>query len=160
MKKLIMHIRALAIGHNKVFTFLLITTILSGCGLFDWDKTGDYWYVVRINNDTELKISIVFGEEPITDTIKIEPKSFVDYKGLKVFEKQNVISEVLFEGGDKSFEERSRVYNGDQLLVDWKGPAEEKGKINHFYNYNSWESWLIDKSNDGIVQFTIYESDF
>jgi hypothetical protein len=113
---------------------------------------------VNVKNNTKDSIKILFGNRPIVDSFYIEPDSIIEYFSSGTDSNQGFIKDVLFEGGYVPFKTRARVYVSNHLMVDWEGPAEDKDSLHHFYNYNSWETWLVDESN-GIAMFTIYESD-
>ena len=158
MNKLIMSTSITKIGHS--LSIILILLMFSSCRLFETDDLGDYWYVAKIKNNTNETLLVILGEEPpIVDSLFIIPDSSVSCRGgMKVYKGQDVIKELLFTSGYRPLESRARVLRGDSVLVDWHGPAEDKGELHHFYNYNSWKSWLKNE-RDGIVEFTIYESD-
>jgi hypothetical protein len=129
-------------------------------------KNYDYYYKISFKNNTSDTLLLLLGTDTGSyvhlDSFIIEPHSnFInpDY-GQEGIDKNENINKIIFNGGYRPFEEQARVFRNDSLKVTWNGPAQEMpDSIHHFYNYNSWEHWLIDEY-EGIVQFTIYESDF
>ncbi|MFO7867822.1 MAG: hypothetical protein R6U95_00810 [Bacteroidales bacterium] len=137
---------------------LLLTTCLS--------KNYEYRYAIAFKNNTSDTLLLLLGTDTanyeLMDSFLIKPYDmnfFHEGHTVGVSKDENV-KRLIFSGGYRPFEEQARVYRNDSLKVTWNGPAQEMpDSIHHFYNYNSWEHWLIDEY-EGIVQFTIYESDF
>jgi hypothetical protein len=146
-----------------MFFIILVTLLLfNSC----WTKHYDYWYQKRIKNNTVDTLLVLFGTNSEKycgiDSIEIMPNSNYVFESSKgIDEGENPII-LFFSDASVSFTKQARVYRNDSLKVTWNGPAQEMpDSIHHFYNYNSWEQWMIDDEvYDGIVQFTIYESDF
>lgn len=61
--------------------------------------------------------------------------------------------------GKHNLNEVVTVFRNDSLLIKWEKTSLESDSIHHFFNFNSWESWLEDDFM-GILMFTIEESDF
>lgn len=159
--KLIDSMVTIVIGHRSKI-IIIGFFLLIGCRLWEIDDSGDYWYMVKIENSTSDTLKIIFGQDLLSfeNTHSINPNSQLKVFGMKVYKGEKVITEKLFCGGFKPFEEQLSIYRNDTLKIQWYGPAQYMNEtFHHFYNYNSWESWLEDNGRDGIVLFTIYESD-
>jgi len=187
MDKLITHIIGLSItiGRKALFFFGIFFLIILpfSCDLFRWDEQPDYNYLISIKNETidTLLISINGGFISIDDFKGniIYPNTSTTISNSGIMEGDDPIVEALSDwhglvscwlykiDGDsiKVINHHfNRLYYPDRenLVATWDAPFRYMGdSINHFFNYNSWESWLeeVDIVGDGIVQFTIYESD-
>jgi hypothetical protein len=162
MHKLTQNIAHIAIGRKTTFVLiLLMMLVLNSCKLFNWDKEDDFYYTQCIKNTTKDTLLLVLGkdnEEYNLDEFKLMPDSIL-YTGLN-FGVNKGDDPIFnnFNDGYRPLEEQARIYRNDSLLITWEGPAEYKDSLHHFYNYNSWEYWIED-GDEGIVMFTIYESD-
>lgn len=158
MHKLMRHILSIQIGHKKIFftPIIFISFLLTGC----WSKEYDYWYEMRLFNETTDTLIYVEGDLNIDPFgMVVPPNSYPqNFGGSKL----NVGDDVIFDGlvADQDFlAGKLRVYRGDSLLITWKGPAQDlPDSIHSPFNYNSWDYWLVD-DNDGIIQFVITEED-
>jgi hypothetical protein len=160
--KLIMFmILLIRIGRKPIF-FLSVILLFHSCGLFMWDEEYDYYYKIHIRNNTEDTLIVVFNDSVVNKSIydyTIYPYNTVDLNyGRNINEGEDIRKRVLSDGKHNLYEEVN-VFRNDSLTIKWEGPVFHSDSIHHFYNYNSWEHWLIDEY-EGIVQFTIYESDF
>lgn len=159
--KLIDSMGTIVIGHKSKIIILGLF-LLIGCRLWEIDDSGDYWYTVKIENSTSDTLKLIFGQNLLSfeNTYTINPISQLQVFGIKVYKGEKVITERLFQGGFIPFEEQLSIYRNDSLKIQWHGPAKYMSEnFHHFYNYYSWKSWLENNGRDGIVLFTIYESD-
>lgn len=160
MKKLIMHIIDTRIGLKSIY-FIGIAIFLNSCGLFGWDEDYDYYYRIMIYNTTSDTLILTVNDTVLSDFLNYEllPESTVHINdGRNLNEGQDVIK-VLYTDGKHEYYSVVSVFKNNNNLVTWKGPSFIKpDSIHHFFNYSSWDHWLIDE-NEGIVQFTIYKSD-
>lgn len=160
--KLITHtIRLIPTGRKIIFLFSTIV-LLNGCGLFMWDKDYDYYYTIQIGNNTNDTLIIVFNDTVINNSVfnyTIFPRDTAGTDcGRNINEGEDIRRRVLSDGKHDLYEVVT-VFRNDSLLIKWKKPSFESDSIHHFFNYNSWKSWLEDDFM-GIVIFTIEESDF
>ena len=183
-----MHItmQGTVIGH-KIFPIIIILSIFSCCDLFRWDESPDYEYLIAYNNLTDDTLLITLNKGGFISSFDLResilyPDSINIYSGSMngVMRGEEPIKEVFSEwsGVDSCWiylydNEMKQIANQEydtiegliipsrnSLLVVWDAPLREMGdSINHFFNYDSWESWLLENKRDGIIQFTIYESD-
>lgn len=158
--KLIGLIKYILIGHKILYLFFILPVTLTSC----WEKKHDYFYEIKFKNVTSDTLLLVLGvsdSDYYPDSIIIQPNFDTNAEflgGFNVDEGENIVIN-MFYGSNKPFIEQARVFRNDSIKVTWNGPAREMAdSIHHFYNYNSWDSWLVD-DDDGIVMFTIYESD-
>jgi hypothetical protein len=153
------------IGRKKHINIVIILIIISSlnCCIFEYfeDKPDDYLYTVYFKNSSHDTIDIVLGNDSLNyavDEFVLNPFDSVPYYSYGVNKGENVIKDKLFSDV-RSMLDQARVYKSDSLVVNWYGPPREMAdSIHHFFNYNSWDYWLIDK-HDGIVRFTIYDED-
>ena len=162
VRKLMKLMTSLKTGQNSILLVLMVT-LLSSC----WSRHYDYSYSKKISNSTSDTLLLLLGKDgeayPV-DSILIMPTSEFTFDGTPGIDKKEDPVKRIFSGGYRPFEEQARVYRNDSLKVTWDGPAREMAdSIHHFYNYNSWESWVLDESQSderyGVVMFTIYDSD-
>lgn len=161
MHKLIQYIMTIQIGHKILFftPIIFISFSLTGC----WSKEYDYWYEIRLLNETTDTLIYVEGNHDIDPFgMVVPPNSYPQEIGGPHLNKgDDVILDGI--GAEPDFlVGKLRVYRGDSLLVTWKGPAQDlPDSVHSPFNYNSWDYWLIDGSDgNGIIQFTITEEDF
>ncbi|MFO7867824.1 MAG: hypothetical protein R6U95_00820 [Bacteroidales bacterium] len=173
-------------GH-KLLLFIIMLFVFLSCDLFRWDKSPDYEYLISYNNLTSDTVIITMNKGGFLSSFDLRerivyPDSMNIYTGgmRGVQEGEDPIEKVFSEWSgldscwiyvydDEMRQIANQEYdtinglitpNRNSLLKVWDAPLREMGdSINHFFNYNSWKSWLVD-DNEGIVQFTIYESDF
>jgi len=164
IRKLIGLMACIPTGRNGLILIVLML-MLTGCP----PAAFDYNYQIFYRNETTDTILLIFGKdnaENYVDSLLITPMrdTFIEGDGINgVYNGEDPI-EIIFSGGYRPLEEQVRVYRHDSLKVTWDGPARYMSdSIHHFYNYNSWDSWLLDEKNKygatGVVMFTIYESD-
>lgn len=181
-----MHIikQPIMIGH-KTFVILGIVSIIvfmESCSLFDWLKEDDYYYQIGLQNNTEDTLLVSFYNGGFISVADIEeqmlyPDSIKLLPGSGVMANENAIKTVFSEWDgidscwlykyDNDLENaylhnfNSLYYpNRNKLANIWDAPfTYMPDSIHHFFNYNSWKSWLEDDFM-GIVMFTIEESDF
>ncbi|NLE63630.1 MAG: hypothetical protein GX612_07330 [Bacteroidales bacterium] len=149
----------------KVIIYLLLILSCFGCDLFAWDRT-DMFYYVTIKNNTQDTINIDIGNGGMytyhINNFLPDSSYIINTIGLRFDKDKNVdiIRDKLFKDGDSQLIAGCRVYNHDSLLVNWEGPIREMGAdTHHFYNYSSWECYETSKW-EGVVLFTIKDSDF
>lgn len=159
MKKLMKNIQNIL--NNKIILSLVILIGLTGCPKNDFD----YVYNIGIENSTSDSLKIVIGN--INSNISISGYASDDYilnpmdtafflGTLTINEGQNASHYVLI---DNYQWDTVHVYRNDSLKAAWFFPAKEETEdIHDFFNFNSWKNWL-NNSREGIVMFTIYESD-
>jgi hypothetical protein len=142
----------------KIILLFIIILSFSGC----WEKNYDYVYQIAAFNQTNDTILMQLGskytvndyDKNIIDTLYPDDTSF--FYGSKPIEEGLDVVKLIF---NESVWDTCYLYKNDSLLKYWDGPAREMpDSLNHFFNYNSWSVWLID-NDEGIVMFTIYESD-
>jgi len=162
-----MRIIHIMIGHKIKWLFCLIIICINGCSLFNWDEVKEYDYDCIISNATNDTLEITFGVDIAKYSIEsfsiLPNDNFIYENGtFPINEDKNPITEGLFNEPPWPFVEQTRVYINEKLVIKWLGPPREMDdSIHHFYNYNSWESFLDKnaKGHEGKVIFTIYESD-
>jgi len=185
--KLMQHItkQSTMIGHKIWFIILALPFFLTGCPL-EWDEVSDYNYLIKIKNSTNDTIVITnnnggfINYNDIKEQI-IYPDSTIINGTIGIMKGENAVKQLFLEWSRldsfwvfrydsflKNIVEQEYnptngliVPNRSNLLVVWESPAREMPvTTHHFFNYNSWESWLEKGAGyDGIVQFTIYETD-
>jgi len=154
------------IGHKKIINIGIILIIVLGlnCCIFEHfeDPPEDYNYRIYYRNATNDTLILLLGSDSAsyeTKSFKLSPLDSVRHIGIPINKGEDVIKEGLFSGY-YLLEDQARIYKDDSLIVNWYGPLREMpDSVHHFFNYNSWDYWLIDKHN-GIVRFTVYEEDF
>lgn len=155
--KLIELIQYIQIGLNR-FSIIFIFVFLTSC----WSRNYNYRYSVRIHNSTSDTLLLILGkdnEDYYVDSIQILPVGVFTFVGTPGIDKHQNAVRCILNSRNRPFQDQARVYRNDSLKVVWDGPPREMpDSIHHFYNYKSWESWLID-DDEGVVMFTIYESD-
>ena len=152
------------IGRKKIG--LIIVVILSfglnSC-IFEYfeDEPADYIYTIYFKNATADTLNIILGNDSLDygeREFVLNPLDSVPYYGIGL-DKGDDVNERLFSGR-KTLMDQARIYRNDSLIVSWYGPPREMpDSEHHFFNYHSWDHWLIDRF-EGIVRFTIYEEDF
>ena len=153
------------IGRKKAIYFIYI--VIVGCGLnsclleFLNDEPADYIYAIYFKNATDDTLTLILGNDSLDygeREFVLSPLDSLPYYGIGLDQGDDVI-ERLFSGR-RTLMDQARIYKNDSLVVNWYGPpCEMHDSIHHFFNYNSWDHWLINR-HDGIVRFTIYEEDF
>jgi len=158
--------KIILIGHNAhlIYGLLLIIITLTSCDLFSWDEISDCYYNVYIENQTSDTLKIYGGTDTASytkDSFYVNPYEKVDYyDGFSLNKGEDPIRNGFFHETTRSKSEQIRIYINNKLVINWIGPPREMGDtIHHFFNYNSWVSQLNKNGKDGIIQFTIYESD-
>ena len=146
----------------KIIACCFLIAFLNSCFLFQWEKEDDYWYAIGILNKTNDTLSILLGyKHTVFDKNSIYPDTIPPFDtlyfgGMGIDEGLRIERELLYE---EPTWDTVHVYRHDTLKAAWFGPGREMPDSTHnFFNYNSWESWLID-DNEGIVMFTIYPED-
>ena len=146
----------------KIAWLVLAAILLNGCGLLFWDKANDYYYQIKIANNTNDTLSIVLNDSVSSsfNRIQILPHDTVVINdGRKINEGDDVMK-ALFTNNDREHYRLACVFKNDRLLVKWDGPSfSDSDSIHHFFNHNSWKNWLINDS-DGAYLFSIEASDF
>lgn len=161
MYKLIMLsvIQIIMTGRRYILIILILSSI-NGCDLFRWDVEGGPRYSSYIKNATNDTFRVIIGTDELyrrMDTV-FYPEDRIYYSGNpNVFNGDNVVEDYLFQEDYNERTQLVQVYKENELIVEWAGPASDMGKINHFYNYNSWTVETI--NGDYELEFTIYESD-
>jgi len=163
IRKLIERMELIQIGRNWLILIVLML-MLTGCP----PAAFDYSYQVFYRNETSDTILLIFGKDNANynvDSLLITPMQDTCIEGLiGVYEDEDPLAQLLNQSWWQIMDQ-VRVYRHDSLKVTWVGPGRYMpDSIHHFYNYNSWDSWLLDKTNkygaNGIVMFTITEEDF
>lgn len=161
--KLITHtILLIRTGRNLVFS-LSIIVLLQSCALFNWDKEDDFYYRMLVWNNTNDTLILVFNDSIVNNSIynyTIFPNDTADLENnAKGVNKGQDAIEAMFSDNKHDYYSIVSVFKNDRLLKTWKGPlSAQSDSIHHFFNYNSWDSWLIN-DNEGVVFFSIEESD-
>ena len=154
------------IGRKKARNFIFIVLVgfgLHSCALeFLNDEPPDYLYAIYFKNATDDTLTLILGNHSLDygqdelvlnafDSIPYYEYSFGIDKGDEVMTK-------IFSAY-RPLQDQARIYKKDSLVVNWYGPPREMhDSIHHFFNYNSWDHWLINR-HKGRVRFTIYEED-
>ena len=151
------------IGRKKIFLQLLLISLITNSCIFEHfeDPPDDYNYRIYYKNATNDTLILLLGSDSAayeTETFKLYPLDSVRHNGIPINKGEDVIKDGLFSGY-YLLEDQARVYKEDSLVVNWYGPPREMhDSIHHFFNYNSWDHWLINR-HKGRVRFTIYEED-
>ncbi|MBN1926333.1 MAG: hypothetical protein JW798_10910 [Prolixibacteraceae bacterium] len=165
IRKLIQLMEGLRIGRKGIL-FSVLIFCLAGC----WEDYHDNYYQVFFRNDTSDTLLLLLGKDSaayhplLSYTIIPHHDTTLYWHSITGVNDDEDPVVCIFSGGFAPFEDQARVYRHDSLKVSWVGPAREMpDSIHHFYNYNSWDSWLLEEKQldgaTGIVLFTIYESD-
>lgn len=153
-------------GRNWLLT-LIFAWLLTGC----WEMDYDNYYQAHVKNDTSDTILLLLGKDDAVYYVQSfiilpgkDTSLFAHGHGVRGVNDNEDPINVIFNGGFAPFNDQARVYRHDSLKVTWVGPGREMpDSIHHFYNYNSWDSWLLDEKlgngATGIVMFTFLASD-
>jgi len=151
------------IGRRNIFLLIFFISLTSNSCIFEHfeDPPEDYNYRIYYKNSTNDTLILLLGSDSAayeTETFRLYPSDSVKHNGIPINKGEDVIKDGLFSGY-YLLEDQARIYKDDSLIVNWLAPPREMAdSIHHFFNFNSWDYWLIDK-HDGIVRFTIYEED-
>ncbi|MCF8357157.1 MAG: hypothetical protein K9H26_00255 [Prolixibacteraceae bacterium] len=151
---------------RKSMQVSILMLFLSGC----WQDNPDNYYQVYVRNDTADTLLLLLGKDDAVYNellnYKIKPyrDTTLDWHGVIGLNNDEDPVRCVFSEGHTQFQDQARIYRHDSLKAAWEGPGREMpDSVHHFYNYNSWESWLLEEKQidgaTGIVMFTIYESD-
>jgi len=150
------------IGRKKIGLIIIVILSfgLNSC-IFEYfeDEPADYIYTIYFKNATNDTLTLILGNDSLDygeDKFVLNPLDSVPpHHGFGVDKGDDVITKLF--SGYRPLQDQARIYKEDSLIVNWYGPPREMpDSVHHFFNYNSWDYWLIDK-HDGIVRFTIYE---
>ena len=150
------------IGRKKAIGLIFVVILsfgLNSC-IFEYfeDEPADYIYAIYYKNATNDTLTLILGNDSLDygeREFVLNPLDSVPYFGFGVDKGDDVITKLF--SGYRPLQDQARIYKEDSLIVNWYGPPREMpDSVHHFFNYNSWDYWLIDK-HDGIVRFTIYE---
>lgn len=165
IRKLIERMELIQIGRNGVILIVLML-MLTGCP----PAAFDYSYQVFYRNETTDTILLIFGKDDAdynVDSLTISPMRDTFFEGeswIGVYKDEDPLVHLLNQS-TVPIMDQVRAYRHDSLKVTWGGPGRNMpDSIHHFYNYNSWDSWLLDEKGccgeTGIIMFTITEDDF
>ncbi|HOF15935.1 MAG TPA: hypothetical protein PLF32_01355 [Bacteroidales bacterium] len=155
------YIKLLTSNKLKIIIYLLLILSCFGCDLFAWDRT-DMIYYVTIKNDTQDTINIEIGDGGMYTyyaTFMPDSSEVFNSKEIRYDKEKKIDIKKVFADADRQWLSGFKVYRHDSLLVNWEGPPREMGtEIHHFYNYSSWKCYETSKW-EGVVLFTIKDSD-
>lgn len=147
-------------GRRYIFLLFFIGLISNSC-IFEHfeDPPEKYNYRIYYKNSTNDTLTLLLGRDSAayeTEVFRLYPLDSMMHNGIPINKGEDVIKDGLFSGY-YLLEDQARIYKNDSLMVNWLGPPRAMAdSIHHFFNYNSWDYWLIDNDN-GVVRFTIYE---
>lgn len=156
-----MHITTLTQTGLKIFIVILIISNMTGCGWIFWDKEYDYDYRIMMENKTNDTLFLVLNDSLLIDTIygyTLLPHDTTSLEDGRSLNKGQDVIEALFSDGKHEYYNIASIFRHDSLLIKWEGTSFKSDSIHHFFNYNSWDSWLIN-DNEGIIMFSINELD-
>lgn len=146
---------------RKVYINIIIILIfnlgLSSC-IFQ-ERPSDYRFEAFFKNSTSDTLNLILGNDSLYYGVRefvLYPSESIPIGGCEVDKGESVVKKCL-PNGRSALSDQARIYKDDSLMVNWLGPHREMAdSIHHFFNYNSWDYWLIDNDN-GVVRFTIDE---